>query len=63
MVKNLLTIDLEDWHQLAYRRITGDTPLAAETRLPANGPFAGTSGPAQNSRDLFCVGEFGGAIS
>jgi polysaccharide deacetylase family protein (PEP-CTERM system associated) len=27
-VKNLLTIDLEDWHQLAYRRITGDTPSA-----------------------------------
>jgi len=25
-VKNLLTIDLEDWHQLAYRRLTGDTP-------------------------------------
>jgi polysaccharide deacetylase family protein (PEP-CTERM system associated) len=27
IVKNLLTIDLEDWHQLAYRRITGETPL------------------------------------
>ncbi len=27
LVKNLLTIDLEDWHELAYRRITGDTPL------------------------------------
>ena len=27
LVKNLLTIDLENWHQLAYRRITGDTPL------------------------------------
>lgn len=25
-MKNLLTIDLEDWHQLAYRRLTGDTP-------------------------------------
>jgi len=25
-VKNLLTIDLEDWHQLAYRRLTGNTP-------------------------------------
>jgi len=25
-VKNLLTIDLEDWHQLAYRRLTGETP-------------------------------------
>ena len=26
-MENLLTIDLEDWHELAYRRITGDTPL------------------------------------
>lgn len=24
-MKNLLTIDLEDWHQLAYRRLTGAT--------------------------------------
>src|ERR1039457_4163949 len=26
LVKNLLTIDLEDWHQLAYRRLTGALP-------------------------------------
>ena len=25
-MKNLLTIDLEDWHQLMYRRVTGETP-------------------------------------
>jgi polysaccharide deacetylase family protein (PEP-CTERM system associated) len=25
-MKNLLTFDLEDWHQLAYRRITGELP-------------------------------------
>jgi len=29
-VKNLLTIDLEDWHQLAFRRATGQLPESGD---------------------------------